>query len=60
MWHHTHMNDDEFSWQVLSVTQLFPETQSDAALRWLAAVWTEVIQLWLQEKEKWVKCIILL
>lgn len=40
-----YLHNDEFSGWVLSVTQLFPKTQGDAALRRLATVRTEVVQL---------------
>lgn len=48
-----HLNDDEFPGRVFSVAQLFSETQSDAALRRLAAVWTEVVQLWWRGRGKY-------
>lgn len=52
-----HLNDDEFSGRVLGVAQLLSEAQRDAALRRLAAVWTEVVQLWSRgrKSERW-KC----
>lgn len=49
---HVHLHNNEFLRRVFSGTQLFSETQSDAALRRLAAVRTEVVQFWWGRREK--------
>lgn len=46
-----HLHDDQFPGQVLRGTELFSETQREATLRGLTAIWTEVFQFWFQSTE---------
>lgn len=53
---HVYLNNNEFFGWIFCVGEHFAETQRDATLRRLAAVWTKVIQFWKKSKIYLISC----